>query len=48
VRNANKIKTKTSTGITNIAIITYTEPNVKIVFNTFSFAVVKLSTNVLS
>jgi hypothetical protein len=48
VRNANKIKTKTSTGTANIAIVTYTEPDIKRAFNTFSFAAVKLSANVLS
>jgi hypothetical protein len=47
-RNADKIKTKTSTGTANIAIVTHTEPNVETAFDRFSFAAVKLSADVLS
>jgi hypothetical protein len=47
-RNADKIKTKTSTGTANIAIINHTEHDVERAFNTFSFAAVKLSADVLS
>jgi hypothetical protein len=47
-RNADKIKTKTSIGTANVAILTYTEPNIKRAFYTISYAVVKLSANVLS
>jgi hypothetical protein len=47
-RNADKIKTETSTGTANIAIVTHTEPEVETAFDTFSFAAVKLSADVLS
>jgi hypothetical protein len=47
-RNADKIKTKTSTGTANIAIVTHTEPDVETAFHTFSYAAVKLSADVLS
>jgi hypothetical protein len=48
-RNADKIKTKTSTSTANIAIVTQTgPPDATTVFNTFSFAAVQLSPDVLS
>jgi hypothetical protein len=47
-RNADKIKTETLTGTANIAIVTHTEPCVERAFDTFSFAAVKLSADVLS
>ncbi|KAF1934866.1 hypothetical protein EJ02DRAFT_296993, partial [Clathrospora elynae] len=47
-RNANKIKTETSTGTANVAIVTHTEPDIERTFETFSFASVKLSADVLS
>jgi hypothetical protein len=47
-RNADKIKTETSTGTANVAIVTHTEPDVERAFETFSFAAVKLSADVLS
>jgi hypothetical protein len=47
-RNADKIKTETSIGTANIAIVTHTEPDVETAFHTFSYAAVKLSADVLS
>jgi hypothetical protein len=47
-RNADKIKTERSTGTANIAIVTHTEPDVERAFDTFSYAAVKLSADVLS
>ncbi|KAF1934844.1 hypothetical protein EJ02DRAFT_299677, partial [Clathrospora elynae] len=47
-KNADKIKTKTSTGTANIAIVTHPEPGIATVFDRFSFAAVQLSAEVLS
>lgn len=47
-KQANKIKTETSTGTANVAIVTHKEPDVESAFDTFSFAAVKLSADVLS
>jgi hypothetical protein len=48
VRNADKINNKMSTGTANIAIATHTEHDVERAFDTFSFAAVELSADVLS